>query len=424
MNILIKNAVITDPTSPFNGQLADLFISKGTIQAIGNSLNFKADTIIEEPGLQVSPGWLDLFADFADPGFEYRENLENGAAAAAAGGYTGVCLIPNTQPVADQKSVIEYIIKKSASLPVTIYPIGSISRKAEGRELSEMYDMKLSGAVAFTDGLKPVQSAGVLVKALQYVKSFNGVIVQLPDDQSIQPHGQMTEGITSTKLGLMGRPELAEEIQVARDVKLAAYAESRLHLTGISTENSVNLVKESKKKTTGISCSITPYHLFFCDEDLAGYDSNLKVNPPLRNKKDRKALQKAVEAGIVDCIASHHLPQDRDHKVVEFEYAQPGMIGLQTTYAALNTVLPSVNQEKWVELLDINPRKVLSRDFPTIDIGRNASLTLFNPKTKWKLVEEDIRSSSKNSPFTGMELTGKPVGIIHNNKLVLNGIVE
>ncbi len=424
MNILIKNAVITDPTSPFNGRLADLFISNGTIQAIGNSLNFKADTIIEEPGLQVSPGWLDLFADFADPGFEYRENLENGAAAAAAGGYTGVCLIPNTHPVADQKSVIEYIIKKSASLPVTIYPMGSISRKTEGRELSEMYDMKLSGAVAFTDGLKPVQSAGVLVKALQYVKSFNGVIVQLPDDQSIQPHGQMTEGITSTRLGLMGRPELAEEIQVVRDVKLAAYAESRLHLTGISTANSVNLIKEAKKKITGISCSITPYHLFFCDEDLAGYDSNLKVNPPLRNKKDRKALQKAVETGIIDCIASHHFPQDRDHKIVEFEYAQPGMIGLQTAYAALNTVLPSIKQEKWVELLAINPRKVLGLDIPTIDIGRNASLTLFNPKTNWQLREEDIRSSSKNSPFTGMELAGRPIGIIHNNKLVLNGIVE
>ncbi|HUN04409.1 MAG TPA: dihydroorotase, partial [Niabella sp.] len=239
MNILIKQAKIIDPTSPHNGQTADILISKGIILRIGKNLNVKADRIIEEKGIHVSPGWMDICLDFADPGFEYRETLVSGANAAAKGGYTDVCVIPNTKPVADQKAVIEYIVQKSKDLPATIHPLGAISKNTEGKELAEMYDMKLSGAIAFTDGVKPMQSAGVLVKALQYVKLFDGVIIQLPDDKSINPNGLMNEGITSTRMGLLGRPEIAEEIFVARDIKLAAYAASKLHLTGISVEASI-----------------------------------------------------------------------------------------------------------------------------------------------------------------------------------------
>ncbi|MBK7097689.1 MAG: hypothetical protein IPH58_04175 [Sphingobacteriales bacterium] len=317
MNILIKQAKIIDPTSPHNGQTADILISKGIILRIGKNLNIKAEKIIEEKGLHVSPGWTDIFSDFADPGYEYRETLVSGANAAAKGGYTDVCVIPNTKPVADQKAVIEYIVQKSKNLPATIHPLGAISKNIEGKELAEMYDMKLSGAIAFTDGVKPMQSAGVFVKALQYVKSFDGVIIQLPDDKSINPNGLMNEGITSTRMGLLGRPEITEEIFVSRDIKLAAYAASKLHLTGISVGASIKLIKEAKKKGDEISCSVTPYHLFFCDEDLISYDTNLKVK-------------------------------------------------------------------------------------------------------KWTLAEMDIQSLNKNTPFIGVELTGKPLGTIHNNKLNLN----
>ena len=420
MNLIIKKAKIIDPTSPKNGEIADIYISDGKIVSIDKNISVEGVQVFETSGLHISPGWMDLYSDFADPGYEFRETLQTGASAAAAGGYTDICVVPNTKPAIDQKSVVEYVVQKAKSLPVSILPLGSVTRGAEGKELAEMYDMKLSGAVAFSDGKSSLQSAGILVKALQYLKSFDGVLVQLPDDKSISPNGLMTEGITSTQMGLAGRPEIAEEIAVASNIKLAAYAESKLHLTGISTEGSLRLIKEAKQKKIGVTCSITPYHLVFCDEDVTTYDSNLKVNPPFRNKKDRKALQKAVTEGLIDCIASHHIPQDKDHKIVEFEYAKNGMISLQTVYAVLNSTLPDVPQERWVELLAINVRKILNLPIPTIAEGNEASLTLFQPLEKWTLNLEDVKSHSKNSPFIGQKFTGKPLGIYHKNQLTLN----
>jgi len=420
MNLIIKQAKIVDPTSSHHGKVVDIHISNGRIISIGKNLKAKGAREVALPQLHVSPGWVDIFADFADPGFEFRETISSGAKAAAAGGFTTVCVMPNTNPVVDQKAVVEYIIQKAKGLPVTVLPLGSITRNAEGKELAEMYDMKLSGAVAFTDGKNPVQSSGLLVKALQYIKSFNGVIIQVPDDRSINPHGVVNEGITSTQMGLPGRPDIAEEIAVAGNIKLAAYAESGLHFTGVSTEASLKLIKDAKQKRLDITCSVTPYHLVFCDEDITTYDTNLKVNPPLRNKKDRKALQKAVGEGLVDCIASHHIPQDKDHKIVEFEYAKNGMLSLQTVYAALNTTLPDVTQERWIELLAINPRKILNLDIPSIEEGNIASITLFNPQEEWVLDQGAVLSISKNTPFIGKAFKGKPLGIYHNNQLVLN----
>ncbi|ANH81746.1 dihydroorotase [Niabella ginsenosidivorans] len=416
MNILIKQSRIIDPTSSFNGRTADILIVNGIIQSIGKTISHKGAKIVDGKTLHVSPGWVDLFADFADPGYEYRETLSSGAKAAAAGGFTDVCIVPNTRPALDQKSAIEYILAKAAALPVTIHPLGAVTKNTEGKELAEIYDMRHSGAMAFTDGTNAIQSSDIMVKALQYIKPFKGVLIQVPDNKDIQPQGLVNEGITATRLGLQAKPAIAEELLIARDIKLAQYADSRLHITGITTAASVKLVKEARQKKTDVTVSVTPAHLFFSEEDLVTYDTHLKLNPPLRTINDRKALQKGIADGTIDCIATHHIPYDTDHKTVEFEYAKYGMIGLQTAYAVLRTALPEISQERWVELLAINPRKILGLPVPSIKEGAPASLTVFAPEQKWELHADAILSKSKNSAFMGKQLIGKPLGIIHNNR--------
>ena len=420
MNLLIKNARVVDPNSPFNSQSADIFIEHGIIKKIGKNFSDKADKEVSVDGLCVSPGWVDMFANFADPGYEFKEPIDSGCLAAAGGGFTDVLVIPNTKPVIDTKSQVEYIVQKARSTPVNVYPIGAVTKNAEGKELAEMYDMNTSGAIAFGDGINCIQSAGLLLKALQYVKAFDGFIIQVPDDKSINAHGLMHEGIVSTRIGLPGKPSMAEEIIVARDIKLARYAESRLHFTGVSSKKSLEYIGRGKKGGTNVSCSVTPYHLYFTDDDLKTYDSNLKVNPPLRNAEDQDAIKKAIEEGIVDCIATHHMPHEADSKETEFEYARNGMTGLETAYAVLKTSMPGLKDEKYVELLSLNARKLLGINLATIKENEKACLTLFCPNAEWIYEKNAIRSRSKNSPFIGKKLTGKVIGIINKEQVHLN----
>jgi dihydroorotase len=422
MKVLIKQARIISPLSPFNGQIKDILITDGIITAIEIAVNDKADQIIEQKGLCVSIGWMDIFADFGDPGFEYKETLETGARAAAAGGFTDVMILPGTNPVIHNKGQVEYIIQKSKAFATSIHPIGALTKNTEGNHLAEMYDMHQSGAIAFSDGINPVQSSGLLVKALQYVKSFNGIVIQIPDDKGIGAHGLMNEGIISTQLGLPGKPAIAEELMVARDIKLARYADSKLHFTGISSAKSLEYIKRAKEGGIQVTCSVSPQHLYFTDTDLKEYDTNLKLNPPLRSEADRQALLKAVANGTVDCIASHHFPQNKDAKICEFEYAKEGIIGLETLFGVLGIVNEGLKTADLIQLLSVNPRKIFGLQLPEIKKGAPACLTLFNPDEEYVFEEAMIQSKSKNSAFIGKKLKGKVLGIINKGTIELNGV--
>jgi dihydroorotase len=337
--------------------------------------------------------------------------------AAAYGGYTDVFVLPNTAPVCHAKGGVEYLANKSSRMPVNIVPVGAVTKAVEGKELAEMYDMHASGALAFSDGYSPIQSPGLLVKALQYLKAIDAVLVQLPHDKSIAGHGLMNEGIVSTRLGLPGMPAVAEELMIARDIELAKYTGGKLHITGVSTAKSIMLISEAKKAGVNITCSVTPHHLFFTDDDLAEYDTNLKLAPPLRTAADRQALREGLLNGTVDCIAAHHLPQHSDHKVVEFEYAKTGMIALETCFAAVRTAVPQLSLERLIHCLGTAPRQIFGLPPVSIAVGNIAAASLLLPDEEW--TPDRFYSRSKNSPFLNKALRGKPLGIIHKEKLFL-----
>jgi len=421
MQFLLKKVLVADIGSPYNGSVKDILIINGRIDTIKDNITAPEQTVvIEEKEIIVSQGWIDLFAHFNDPGLEYKETLESGAAAAAAGGYTEVFVLPNTQPAVQNKTQVEYITEKAKKLPVTIHPLGAITKNLEGKELAEMYDMQHSGAIAFTDGTLPVQASGLLLKALQYVKAFEGVIIQVPVDKSIGSFGLINEGIISTQLGLPGIPAIAEELIIQRDLELLKYTGSKLHITGISTAKSVQLIEKAKAEGLQVTCSVTPYHLMFCDEDLQEYDTNLKVNPPLRSRNDMMALREAVVAGKIDCIASHHQPQNWDNKTCEFEYAKHGMIGLQTAFAAVHHLLPQLTDEALVKLFSTNARNIFRLQGENIREGATAALTLFSRKATTMLTKENNKSRSANSPLFDQVLSGKVIGIINKGELLLN----
>lgn len=419
MRVLIKNAKIISSSSPINGQSKNILIENGIIKSFDdNPADDLYDRLIDIKGLHASHGWYDCFANFCDPGNEQNETIATGARAAAAGGFTGVMLMPNTSPVVYSKTQIEYLNQQGRSLIINIFPIGAVTKNIDGTELSEMYDMRRSGAVAFSDGLKPVQSSGVMLKALQYILPFNGVILQVPDDKNISATGLMNEGLNSTQLGLPGKPAIAEELLISRDIELAKYTNSGIHITGISTQRSVELIAAAKKEGVKISCSVTPYHLSFCDDDLAEYDTNLKVDPPLRTRQDMLALRDAVNNNVIDCIASHHLPYNWDYKVCEFEYAKPGMSGLESMFGA--AIASGVSVEHFVKMQTSKLSEIFNLPISKIEIGEKANLTLFDPNIEYTFSEKNIYSKSKNNAFIGKTLKGKPLGIINGEALFLN----
>jgi dihydroorotase len=419
-NILLKKVLIANELSEFNGLVKDIYIENNCIVEIADEINHTNCTVFNQENSIVSSGWVDVFSHFCDPGFEYRETLSSGAKAAVAGGFTQVFVLPNTNPVIQSKSQVEYIVQQSKTLPIQIHPLGAVTKNIEGKDLAEMYDMQNSGAIAFSDGLQPIQTPGLLLKALQYVKAFDGTVIQMPIDKSIGANGLMNEGIVSTQLGLPGIPTIAEEIMIQRDIDLVRYTKSKLHITGISTAKSVALLQAAKAEGLAISCSVTPYHLFYCDEDLQSYNTNLKVNPPLRTREDMLALRAAVANGSVDCIATHHTPHNFDAKICEFEYAKNGMIGLQTAFATIQHILPNLHAIKLAQLFSNNARNLFGLPNAAINIQQPADLTIFTQHNSTTITKENNQSKSFNTPFENTTLNGKVLGIVTKGELHLN----
>lgn len=421
MSVLIRQAKVLQPSSEFHNKVVDILIEDGIIASIAANIDTATDQIIEAKGLTVSAGFVDVFADYREPGYEHKETIETGLKAAAVGGFTNVLLAPNTHPVVDSKSSVQYLTKKSLNNIVALHPLGAISQNIDGKALAEMHDMHSHGAIAFSDGWKAVQNAGLMLKALEYVKSFDGNLLQIPLDAALSSGGLMHEGITSTKLGMPGIPTLAETILIHRDIELLRYTQSRLHITGVSTAEGLAMIRKAKAEGLAITCSVTPYHLALNDEALITYDSVYKVSPVLRSEADRKALVEGLKDGTIDCIASHHRPQDWDSKTKEFEYAGDGMnlqeVAFSIVWQAVGNTVPL---ERLVDAFATKPRAIFG--LPKMEIAKDnkAGITIFTTEESFDYSEQNVCSLSRNNPFIGQKLNGKILGIAHQNKIHLN----
>jgi dihydroorotase len=410
---LIRQVCVFAPGSPHHGQTTDLLLENGTIVRIGRDLPAPDRCReIRVTGLCVSPGWLDLFGACGEPGLEHREDFATAARAAHAGGFRAVCLLPNTRPALHGKSEIGLVRSARVDAPVELLPLGALTRNCEGTEPAEIYDMHAAGAVAFSDGKNPVQHAGVMLRALQYTKPFGGLVIQSPLDKQLGGGGHLHEGRTSTLLGLRGLPALAEDVMVQRDLRLLEYTGSRLHLANLSTAESVALVREAKARGLAVTASVNPLNLFFTDEALLDFDTNLKVMPPLRDESHRQALIAGLLDGTIDCFVSNHMPLDPESKELEFPYASFGAIGWETAFAALRTALWEVlTWEQIVQKLAVEPWKILGLQPPAVAEGQPDRLTFFLPDEPWTFSGPDIRSKSHNSPFIGRSFRGKPFSL-------------
>lgn len=409
-SILIKNAKIIDVNSPFNGKRVDLFIENGIISSIGK--NQQANQVIESTDLCISPGWQDLNTFIGEPGLEYKEDVLTALEAAAAGGFTAVACNSNLNPVLNNKESIAYLKQTSSSSLVDLDVIPALTKNNQGTELTEMLDLNTAGATVFGDGDKTVWHTGVLLKALQYVQKFDGVVFTKCFDKYLSKDGLVNEGITSTRYGLKGIPYVAETIAVKKALDILKYAGGRLHISCISTAESVKLIKKAKSEGLNVTCDVAAHYLHVDDEVISSFDTNYKVFPPFRDKKDMKALCKALDNGIVDALISDHRPHEEDSKKLEFNYADFGISSLETTFSSI--VASDINLEKAVHALTYGNTNILNKELTPIVEGAQANVTLFDPSIKWDLTT--MKSKSKNSPFLGQSLTGKVVGVINKKQ--------
>lgn len=414
MNLLIKGITIADPNSVFNGKTCDVSVEKGIIKAIASKLeNSGTVEVYDGKGAILSPGFFDLNCVLGDPGLETKEDIHTGTAAAAAGGFTGIAIMPNTKPVVQSKGEVAYILNRAKGNLVDVKPIGAISQHLEGKELAEMFDMKQAGAVAFAEAGKAIADDGFMSRALQYALGFDGLLFTHPENKALAGKAQVNESKTTILLGMKGIPALAEELQLSRDIFLAQYHNAPLHISNISTAGAVALIKKAKKDGVKVTCDVAAHQLVFTEELLNDFDSNYKVKPPLRSKADNKALIAGLKDGTIDAVSSQHRPHEIEFKNVEFEIASYGIIALQTVLPLL--LQAGLDTALIVDKLAIAPRTLLKLEVPQIEVGQAANFTVFNPTQEWRFDSETNQSKSANSPLFNTTLKGK-VGLVYNNK--------
>lgn len=417
MKTIIRSAKIIDPKSPYHNKTVDILIADGCISKIDSTLsNPENYNEIKRDNLHVSVGWFDSSVSLGEPGYEDRETIKNGLEVAAKSGFSGIALQPNSHPIIDNQSQVLFVKSKAQEAATELFPIGALTKDSEGKDMAELYDMKNAGAIAFGDYNRSLSNANLLKIALQYTQDFDGLVIAFAQDDKIKGNGVANEGIVSTRLGLKGIPNLAEEIEVARNLFLLEYTGGKLHIPTISTAKSVALIQEAKAKGLQVSCSVAVHHLVLNDEKLEEFDTRYKVTPPLRSEADRLALIEGVKNGIIDTITSDHNPIDIEHKKMDFDTAKNGTIGLESAFGALLTILPV---ETVVEKLT-SGRALFGLKTPSIIEGTPANLCLFNPDGKSTFTLDKILSKSKNSAFIGSEIKGEVYGILNQNQLILN----
>jgi dihydroorotase len=422
--LLIKGGRVVDPASS-RDEVADVLIVDGKIAKVAPGIEQEGATILEAAGKIVMPGLIDPHVHLREPGFEEKEDIESGTKAAAMGGFTAVACMPNTNPVVDNEVVVGNIVRRAqAKGRVRVYPIGAVTKGSAGKELAEMGEMKAAGAVAFSDDGHPVSTPEVLRCALEYLKTFDCTLIDHPEEMTLSEGGQMNRGLNSTIAGFRGIPAEAEEICVARDIMVARLTGGRIHLTHLSTKGSVDLVRQAKQAGLKITCDVTPHHLTLSDDAVlqTGYDTNTKVNPPLRSKEDVEALKAALADGTIDAIGTDHAPHHVDDKWVEYDYAQNGIVSLETAVGLIIDKLVSTNTISWTrmaEAMSLNPAKILGVEGGTLAEGAVADVTVIDPEHEWSVDPRFFQSKGRNTPFTGWRLVGAACATIVGGKIVM-----
>ena len=423
MALLLKGARVVDPAAGLDG-IADVLVEGERIADVGEALDAPGAQVVDLAGKVLVPGLIDCHVHFRDPGLEYKEDIETGTRAAARGGFTGVCTMPNTKPVTDNGTVIRYVLSKAAEAGhCRVYPAGAMTKDLKGEILSEMGDMVENGCVAFTDDGRGVQDAGMMRRCMDYGKMFGKVFMSHCQDESLVGAGQVNEGECSTRLGLLGWPAEGEELQIMRDIALARLTGARYHVQHITTKRGLDLVRAAKAEGLPVTCEATPHHMFLNDTMITGaYETALKVNPPLRAPEDAAAVVEGVLDGTVDIIVTDHAPHAAWEKSREFELAPFGMTGLETSLALVNTHLVKTGRlslARMVELMSINPRRVLSLPALSIAPGNVADISVFDPDLVWTVGADGFESKAENSGYVGQTLTGRATDVLVGGRFTL-----
>ena len=403
--LVLQGGTILDPLSG-RSKKGNVVIERNKIKSVGSTGGAKGETKIDCSGLVITHGFCDVHVHFREPGREDKETLQTGSRAALAGGFTRVCVMPNTSPPLDAPESIRFIVEKAEECPVHIHPIGAVTKGQKGQELTEVQGIISEGAVALSDDGLPISDAQVMRLALEYTSMFDKPVINHAEDECLRNNGLMHEGEISTRLGLAGNPSLAEAIMIQRDLELANMIQAKLHVPHVSSAGGAANIRRMKKLNPNITAEVTPHHLFFNDQALLEYNTNFKVAPPIRTEDDRKELIKAVKDGTFDCIATDHAPHTIEEKEATFESAPFGMIGLESCFGAVNKVLDMPLKEL-LKLLTVNPRRVMGFEEDLFKVGCAAELTILDPDQEWIYKEQNIYSKSRNTPFIGEKLKGK-----------------